>query len=167
MSNAVTIGAFALGGVILGGALDWVRGSIAARRSAAGQRDDLIAALDAACIRLMTEARTWRALDSPHSKITQLGFGMLEAGMPEWPDSKLGGVYALVKWVGAGTAKRLGHQTPVALTDTLRSTVIPLQSEIATMAVRLSMNGDDALKNATARLVDATGGCSITSASHW
>jgi len=55
MSTAVITGAFALGGVVIGGGLDWVRASLAARRAAAGQRDELITALDAACIALMTE----------------------------------------------------------------------------------------------------------------
>ena len=48
MDSAVTTGAFTLGGVIIGGTLDWARASIAARRAKAGQRDELIAALGAA-----------------------------------------------------------------------------------------------------------------------
>ena len=57
MDSAVTTGAFALGGVALGGGLDWVRASLASKRAEVGRRDELIAALDAACISLMTEVR--------------------------------------------------------------------------------------------------------------
>src|SRR5438270_516263 len=64
MDTAVITGAFTLGGVVIGGGLDWVRASLAARRAAARERDELIAAIDSACIALMTETLTWRALDT-------------------------------------------------------------------------------------------------------
>jgi hypothetical protein len=58
---------------VIGGGLYWVRASVAGRRAEAGQRDELIAALDTACIALMTEAVTWRDLDTPKLKLRQLG----------------------------------------------------------------------------------------------
>jgi hypothetical protein len=63
----------------------------------------------------------------------------------------------LVRWVGTGVAKRLQHQTPVALVESLRRSIMPLLSEIAVLGVRLSMTGDEAMKAATARLTDAAG----------
>jgi hypothetical protein len=163
MDTAVITGAFALGGVVIGGGLDWVRASLAGLRAAARERDELIAAIDAACIALMTETLTWRALDTTKLKLRQLAFGMLEADLPELPASgalkpsvvDIG--YILVRWLGRGAAKSLRHQTPVALTDSLRSTMWPLRSEISVMAVRLSMTGDEDIKAATIRLGDATG----------
>lgn len=163
MDIAVITGAFTLGGVVIGGGLDWVRASLTARRAAAGERDELIAAIDSACIALMTETLTWRALDTGKLKLRQLAFGMLEAGLPELPAKatpKTSAVdlgYTLVGWLGRGAAKSLRHQTPVALTDTLRSTMWPLRSEISVMAVRLSMTGDEEIKAATVRLGDAAG----------
>ena len=163
MDSQVVIGAFTLGGVALGGGLDWVRTSLAARHDAARQRDELIAALDAACVALMAEAQTWRELDTPKLKFRQIAFGMLEAGPPELPAASgpkpsaadIG--YALVGWLGKATAKSLRHQAPVALMDNLRSTVMPLRTEIAVLAVRLSMTGDENIKAATVRLSDAAG----------
>ena len=163
MDSAVTTGAFALGGVVLGGGLDWVRASLASKRAAVGQRDELIAALDAACISLMTETRSWRTLNTSSSKLHQLAFGMLEAGLPELPVSGSAALsvtdfgYMLVRWMGMGVANRLQHQTPVALLDTLRSSIMPLLSEIAILGVRLSMSGDEAIKAATVRVTDAAG----------
>jgi len=161
MDSAVVTGAFALGGVVIGGGLDWVRASLAGRRAAARERDELIAAIDSACIALMTETLTWRALDTGKLKLRQLAFGMLEADLPELPaqgarkTSAVDFGYILVRWLGRGAAKSLRHQTPVALTDTLRSTMWPLRSEISVMAVRLSMTSDEDIKAATIRLGDA------------
>jgi hypothetical protein len=163
MDTAVITGAFTLGGVVIGGGLDWVRASLAARRTAARERDELIAAIDSACIALMTETLTWRALDTGKLKLRQLAFGMLEAGLPELPakgtpkTSAVDFGYTVVGWLGRGAAISLRHQTPVALTDTLRSIMWPLRFEISVMAVRLSMTGDDDIRAATIRLGDAAG----------
>lgn len=165
MDTAVVTGAFTLGGVVIGGALEWARGSIADRRKAAAERDQLVAALDAACIRLMTEARLWRGLDTSMSKLRQLGFGLL-GELPDLPPTASSAslsaslpdvAYTVIRWLGAGVSKSLLHQTPVALTESMRATLLPLLSEITTMAVRLSMVGDKAVKDATDRLGSAAG----------
>lgn len=85
MDGAVVTGVFALGGVVLGGGLDWVRASLASKNDDASRCDELVAALDTACINLIVEARAWRTLDTSRSKLSQLGFGMLEAGLPDFP----------------------------------------------------------------------------------
>lgn len=165
MDAAVVTGAFTLGGVVVGGALDWARASIAARRAAAGQRDQLVSALDAVCIKLLLEVRMWRTLDTPMSKLRQLAFGLLgefpelaASASPVTVRTSLSDVgYALVRWVGKGAAKSLPHQAPVAQVDSLRATLLPLLSEITVMCVRLSMAGDDEIKAATTRVGDAAG----------
>jgi hypothetical protein len=165
MDTAVAAGAFALGGVVVGGALDWVRASIARRQAAASERDQFVAALDAACIRLMTEARLWRTLDTPMAKLRQLGFGILGElpELPAWASStplkeSLSDVgYGLIRWVGKGAAKSFLHQSPVALAGSLRTTLLPLLSEITVLCVRLSMIGDEGIKTATVRIGEATG----------
>ena len=45
MDTAVATGAFTLAGVALGATLEWARSAIAARRSAAAERDELFAAV--------------------------------------------------------------------------------------------------------------------------
>jgi hypothetical protein len=164
MDSAVTTGAFALGGVVLGGSLDWMRASLALKRAEVGRRDELIAALDAGCIGLMTETRAWRTLDTSGSRFRQLAFGMLEHGLPELPASGSAPLsvtdfgYVMLRWIGMGAAKRLQYQTPVARVDTLRCSVMPLLSEIAILGVRLSMTTDEEIKAATVRVTNAAGG---------
>jgi hypothetical protein len=163
MDTAATTGAFTLGGVALGGGLDWIRSSLASKRAEVGRRDELIAALDTACISLLIEIRSWRTLDTSSSKFRQVAFGMLETGLPELPASGAAALsvsdfgYLLARWIGMSAAKRLQHQTPVALVDTLRRAVMPLLSEVAVIGVRLSMTGDEAIKAATVRVTDAAG----------
>jgi hypothetical protein len=157
MDTAVVTGAFTLGGVVIGGALEWARGSIADRRKAAAERDQLVAALDAASIRLMTEARLWRGLDTSASKLRQLSFGLL-GELPDLPPTSSSAAlwasladltYTVIRGRGAGVSRSLLHQTPVALTESMRATLLPLLSEISTMAVRLSMVGCGAGWSAT------------------
>jgi hypothetical protein len=163
MNSEVITGAFTLGGVVVGGGLDWVRASLAARRAAARERDELIAAIDAACIALLTEAHTWRELDTIKLKLRQIGFGILEAGLPDFPapgspkPSTADITYRLAGWLGKAVAKSLNQQAPAALTDKLRSTITPLTTEIAVLGVRLSMTGDENIKAATIRLSAAAG----------
>ena len=163
MNGEVITGAFALGGVVVGGGLDWIRATLAARRAAAGERDQLIAAIDSACIALMIEAQTWRNLEKPKPRLRQIGFGILEAGPPDLPArgspplSAVDFTYRLIGWLGKAAAKGLPHEQPVALADKLRSTVMPLLTEISVLGVRLSMTGDENIKAATVRLSEAAG----------
>jgi hypothetical protein len=71
---AVVTGAFALGGVALGTTLNWLTARGVEHRAAAGRWDETLAALVDACVRLQVEARTWRMLDTPKSKLRQLGW---------------------------------------------------------------------------------------------
>jgi hypothetical protein len=157
MDTAVVTGVFALGGVVVGGGLEWVRSSLAARRAAAGQRDELVVALDAAGISLMNEAQMLRSLETRGSRLRQMGFGLLETGPPSSPSpaSVTDIAYSMVQWLGAGAAKGLRHTTPVAVAEDLRRTLWPLRSEIVVMGVRLSMAGDERIKDATIRVTAA------------
>ena len=65
MASDVVTGAFALGGVALGGALDWLRGSIATRAATGSQRDELFAALGTACTKLMLQIRLVQQMALP------------------------------------------------------------------------------------------------------
>jgi hypothetical protein len=87
-------GGFTFGGVVIGGSLDRVRAAMAARRATVRERDEPIAAIDSACIALMTETLTWRALDTGKLKLRQLAFGMLEpclSSRPKPPRKPLNG----------------------------------------------------------------------------
>jgi hypothetical protein len=92
VDTAIVAGAFALGGVVLGGAMNWATGRGAARRAVAGQRDEAMAALADVCVRLRVEARTWRDLRTPKSKLQQLLFGVMESearhGRSPWPQTR-------------------------------------------------------------------------------
>jgi hypothetical protein len=165
MDTAVVTGAFTLGGVVVGGALDWARSSIAARRATSAERDQLVTALDVACLNLITETRLWRTLDRPMSKLLQLSYGLLGELPDLLPSASSAAVsaslseigYSLIRWAGAAAAKSLPHQAPVAQAQSLRVTLLPLQSEITAMTVRLSMIGDEEVKTATLRVSEATG----------
>ena len=78
MDTAVATGAFTLAGVALGAALEWARSAIAARRSAAAERDELFATLGSAGTRLLMHALLIRDLNRPGSKFRQLLAGVME-----------------------------------------------------------------------------------------
>src|SRR5580658_8784017 len=79
MDTAVVTGAFTLGGVAVGAAVEWLRSAGAARKTAAKERDDLFAALSAACARLLIAARTWRSLNTTGAKLRQAAYGVMES----------------------------------------------------------------------------------------
>lgn len=156
-------GAYALGGVLVGGALNWARDSVATRRSARRERDQLVAAIDSVCIKLIVEARVWRTLARPSSRLRQFAFGLLDE-MPELavptslsaPKASVSDIgYFLVRWAGKAAAKSLPSEAPVAQAESLRTTLLPLLSEITVLCIRLSMTGDEAIKDASDRLGSA------------
>lgn len=157
MDTAVVAGAFALGGVVLGAGLNWLRSAAEARGAAAGKRDETFAALGAACIRLMVEARTWRSLDKPASKARQALYGVMESEARS-PFKVGDDLIAVARQLGASAVVHgLRLQMPVNVAQSIRSELMPLMSEIALLAMRLSMAGDEGLKDAASRINDATG----------
>jgi hypothetical protein len=157
MDSAVVAGAFGLGGVALGAALNWLRTAAESRGSASGKRDETFEALGAACVRLLVEARTWRSLDKPASKARQALYGVLE-GEARHPFKVSDDLVAVLRQVGASAVVYgLKHQMPVSVAQSIRSDLMPLLSEIAVLAIRLSMMGDEGLKDAADRITDATG----------
>jgi hypothetical protein len=157
MDTAVVAGAFALGGVVLGAALNWLRSAAEAHGAASGKRDETFAALGAACIRLMVEARTWRSLDKPASKARQALYGVLESEARH-PFSVGDDLITVLRQLGASAMVHgLRHQMPVSVAQSLRSELMPLTSEITVLAIRLSMMGGESLKDAADRISDATG----------
>jgi hypothetical protein len=157
MDGAVVAGAFALGGVALGALLEWMRSAGVARRAAAGQRDETFAALGAACVRLMVEARTWRSLDKPGSKARQALYGVMESEARH-PFNMGDDLVTVLRQLGASAVVYgLRHQMPVSVVQSMRSELMPLMSEIAVLAMRMSMMGDQGLKDAASRISDATG----------
>ena len=157
MDTAVVAGAFALGGVVLGAGLNWIRSAAEARGAAAGKRDEAFAALTAAAVRLLVEARTWRSLDKSASKARQALYGVMESEARR-PFAIGDDLVAVMRQLLASAAVHgLKHQMPVNVAASIRSELVPLLSEIAVLAVRLSMAGDAGLKDAASRITDATG----------
>lgn len=157
MDTAVVTGAFTLGGVAVGAAVEWLRSAGAARRVAAKERDDLFAALSAACARLLIAARTWRSLNTAGAKLRQAAYGVMESEARR-PFVVGDDATAVVRQLMASAAVNgLRHLWPVNVAETMRSDLLPLMSEIAVLAIRMSMTGDQGVKDAAARLGDATG----------
>ncbi|SRR6266851_744504 len=148
MDTAVVAGAFALGGVALGAGLEWLRSVAVAHSAAAGERDETFAALTAASVRLLVEARTWRSLDKPASKTRQALYGVMEseARRPFAIGDDL--VTVVRQLLASAVVHGLKHQMPVNVAASIRSELVPLLSEIAVLAIRLSMAGDAGLKDA-------------------
>ena len=156
MNTAVVTGAFTLGGVALGAVVEWVRSAIAARGAAAQERDEVFTALGAACARLLVEARMWRALDKPGSKLRQALFGVMESEARR-PFAVGDDLMAVARQLMASAAVNgLRHSFPVNVAERLRAELMPLLSEIAVLAIRLSLTGDAGLKDAAIRVTDAT-----------
>jgi hypothetical protein len=157
MDTAVVAGAFALGGVALGTLLEWLRSAGAARLAAARERDDLVVAMAAACSRLLTAGRMWRNLNTAGSKLRQAAYGALES---EARRSFRAGDDAMtvVRQLGASAVVNgLRYLSPVNVAEVVRTELLPLLSEIAVLAIRLSMTGDEGLKAAAARISETTG----------
>jgi hypothetical protein len=153
----VVAGAFALGGVTLGAVLEWLRSAGAARRAAARERDDLVVAMGGACSRLMAAGRTWRNLNKAGSKLRQAAYGALESEARR-PFAVGDDAMAVVRQLGASAVVNgLRYLFPVNVAETVRTELLPLLSEIAVLAIRLSMTRDEGLKEAAARISDATG----------
>lgn len=157
MDTAVVTGAFTLGGVVVGAAVEWLRSVGAARKAAAKERDDLFAALSAACARLLVAARTWRSLNTTGAKLRQAAYGALESEARRPFTVGDDAIAAARQLMASAAVNGLRHLWPVNVAETMRSDLLPLMSEIAVLAIRMSMNGDQKLKDATARLGDATG----------
>lgn len=127
------------------------------RKVAAKEQDDLFAALSAACVRLLTAARTWRSLNTTGAKLRQAAYGVMESEARR-PFAVGDDTIAVVRQLMASAAVNgLRHLWPVNVAETVRSDLLPLMSEIAVLAIRMSMTGDQGLKDAATRLGDATG----------
>ena len=158
MDSAVATGVFTLGGVALGALLEWARSALAARQSAGGERDQLFAALGSACTRLLVQARLIRNLDKPGTKLKQLTHGVMEGEARRPMVLSEGLAVAVRQMVASAAANGLSHLSPVSMTDRINRDLLPIMSEIAVLAIRLSMTGDEGLKDATTRVTDAAGG---------
>jgi hypothetical protein len=153
----VLTGAFTLGGVTLGVVLDWLRSTGASRRAAARERDDLFTQLTAACARLMTAAHVWRNVNKPSAKMRQALYGMMESEAHR-PFSAGDDAIAVARQLMSSAAVNgLRYLWPVNVAETIRSDLLPLMSETAVLAIRLSMAGDWGLKESAVRVSDAVG----------
>jgi hypothetical protein len=157
MDSAVVTGAFTLGGVAFGAALEWLRSAVAARQAAARDRDDLFAALTAACAKLLVAARTWRSLNTVSAKLRQAMYGVMESEVRR-PFAVGDDAVAVVRQLmAAAAANGLRHLWPVGVAETIRSDLVPLMSEIAVLAIRMSMTGDTEIKDASVKVSEAVG----------
>ena len=157
MDSAVVTGAFTLGGVALGAVLEWARSVLAARHTAA-ERDQLFAGLGSACTRLLVQARMIRNLDRPGTKLKQLTHGLMEGEARRPVVLSEGLAVAVRQMMASAAANGLSHLSPVSMADRINRDLLPIMSEIAVLAIRLSMTGDEGLKDATTRVTDAAGG---------
>jgi hypothetical protein len=158
MDSAVATGAFTLGGVALGAVLEWGRSALADHRSAADERDQQFAALGTACTRLAVQARIIRTLDRPSTRLWQLTHGIMESEARHPLVLSEGLAVAVRQMVASAAASGLSYVSPVNAADRVNRDLLPLLSEISVLAIRLSMVGDQGLKDAASRLSDAAGG---------
>jgi hypothetical protein len=158
IDSAVATGAFTLGGVALGAVLEWARSALAARQAAADERDQLFAGLGTACTSLLMQARIIRTLDRPGMKLKQLTHGMMEGEARHPVVVSQGLAVAVRQMMASAAANGLSHLSPVSMVDRINRDLLPIMSEIAVLAIRLSMTGDEGLKGATTRVTDAAGG---------
>jgi hypothetical protein len=157
MDTAVVTGAFTLGGVALGTALNWLNSAVEGRRTAARERDELVVAMGAACAQLLAEAHTWRVLDRPGSKLRQAAYGVLESEARR-PFAVGDDVTAVARQLMASAAVNgLRYLFPVGVAERLRAVLLPLMSEIGVLAIRLSMTRDAELTAASVRITAAVG----------
>lgn len=131
MDGAVITGAFTLGGVAVGGVLEWLLAAGARRASAAAERDELFAALCSACTRLMIEANTWRTLDTRRAKLKQHWFGLVESEV-HGPSAlaSSGSAAATFRGLAGAAATGLRHLSPIALSEGIRSNLMPMLSDV-------------------------------------
>jgi len=157
MNGELVTGAFTLGGVALGAALEWARSGLAARNAAAGQRDRQVTALADACIRLQIECRMWRTLDKTSVKFRQLMYGVLES---EAQNPVVGSDLATAgrQLMASAAVNGLRHMFPVNSADRARKEVLPLMSEVTVLAIRLSMTRDKGIKAASNSVGEAASG---------
>jgi hypothetical protein len=152
MDSAIVTGAFTLAGAVVGGLSTWFTARGADSRAAAKRRDDAFAALADVCVRLQVEARSWRALDTTKSKLRQLYFGLLQTEAVSPVATAPNVTAALTRWLAGGGAYGLKHLHPVEQADRLRQHLTPLLSEAVVLTVQMSMNGDQAVKDACERV---------------
>lgn len=152
-------GAFTLGGVILGAGINWLREVSLRRRTAAAQLDETFTALGAACLRLLAETNIIRHLGTRGVRARQFLYGLMEseARQPFSPEPGDDWVPEARRVLAAGLVNGLRYISPVHAIDALRSNLLPVRSEIAVLAIRLSMSADKRVKAATERVSDAAG----------
>lgn len=159
MDTVVATGAFPLGGVLLGAGLNWLREVGLRRRAAGAQLDETFTALGAACLRLLTETNIIRHLGTRGVGARQFVYGLMEseARQPFSPKPGEDWVPEARRALAAAVVNGLRYTSPMYAIDSLRSNLLPIRSEIAVLAIRLSMSGDKRVKAATERLSDAAG----------
>lgn len=159
MDTAVATGAFTLGGVMLGAGINWLREVGVRRRAAAAQLDETFTALGTACLRLLAETDIIRHLGTRGVRARQFLYGLMEseARQPFSPEPGDDWVPEARRVMAAGLVNGLRYMSPVNVIDSLRSNLLPIRSEIAVLAIRLSMSADKRVKAATERVSDAAG----------
>jgi molybdopterin converting factor small subunit len=157
MDTAVVTGAFTLGGVALGAAVEWLRSAGVARSAAVRERDELFVAMGGACSRLLVAARTWRNLNKVGAKLRQAAYGAMESEARR-PFRVGDDAMAVARQLAASAVVNgLRYLFPVNVAETVRTDLLPLLSEVAVLAIRLSITGDEELKEAATRIGDTTG----------
>ena len=117
-----------LGGVVVGGGLDWVRSARAGRKAEAARRDELYVSLLEARTRLQAGLGRLQAVRAAAARGAQAGQGDTAAGE------------AMLEELRAAGSEAAGHLREVVLAS-----------------VRLSLTGDEHVRRAAAHLAEAAG----------
>jgi hypothetical protein len=140
-----------LGGVAVGGVISGVLAHISRRHHQSDQRDAQFTALAQACIRLVTEARLQRSLNSTSNKLRQAIYGAIESDALD--DIGTTDLATFLPRIGAGAIVHgLRYLWPVEQAGQIRTDLLPMLTDVIGGAANLSMYGDRYMQSACENL---------------
>lgn len=136
-----------LGGVAVGGVISGVLAHIMRRHHQSDQRDAQFTALAQASVRLVTEARLQRSLNSTNNKLRQALYGAIESDALD--DIGTTDLATFLPRIGAGAiVNGLRYLWPVEQAGGIRTNLLPMLTDVIGAAANLSMNGDKYIQSA-------------------
>jgi hypothetical protein len=136
-----------LGGVAVGGVISGALAHIARRHHQSDQRDAQFTALAQASIRLLTEARLQRSLNSTTNKLRQGLYGTIESDALDVIGTT--DLITALRRMGAGALVHgLKYLWPVEQAGEIRTNLLPILTDVVGDAANLSMDGDRYIQSA-------------------